>query len=59
MVTIPARFVFDAVKELCRQKAKNAIIISAGWLVFSLLYFVITSRASGKAIVPSVAAMTE
>ena len=36
-----------------------AIIISAGWLVFSLLYFVITSRARGKAIVPSIAAMTE
>ena len=31
VVTIPARFVFDSVKELCRQKAKNAIIISAGF----------------------------
>jgi basic amino acid/polyamine antiporter, APA family len=36
-----------------------AIIISAGWLVFSLLYFVISSRARGKAIVPSIAAMAE
>ena len=36
-----------------------AIIISAGWLVFSVLYFVITSRSRGKAILPSVAAMTE
>lgn len=31
VVTIPARFVFDAVQELCRQKTKNAIIISAGF----------------------------
>jgi acetyltransferase len=31
VVTIPARFVFASVQELCRQKAKNAIIISAGF----------------------------
>ncbi len=34
-----------------------AIVISAGWLALSLLYFVITSRRNGRAIVPAVAMM--
>ncbi|MCE5283137.1 MAG: hypothetical protein LLG93_13650 [Deltaproteobacteria bacterium] len=31
VITIPARFVFDSIQELCRVKVKNAIIISAGF----------------------------
>ncbi len=31
VVTIPSRLVFAAVQDLCRHKAKNAIIISAGF----------------------------
>jgi len=31
IITIPARFVFDSIQELCRVKVKNAIIISAGF----------------------------
>jgi amino acid transporter len=34
-----------------------ALIISAAWLIVSGAYFVITSRRSGRAIVPSTAAM--
>ena len=36
-----------------------ALILGGGWLLISGAYFVINSRAKGKAIVPSVAAMTQ
>ena len=35
-----------------------ALVIAAGWLILSTAYLVITSRRSGRAIIPTAAAMT-
>jgi hypothetical protein len=34
-----------------------AIGLSAGWLILSVLYFVVGSRRNGRAILPSAATM--